>query len=487
MTLNDILSFLPMITLLTWAILLLVADLWIPPGRKGLAALLAAIGLAVSLGLALSQLGFTQGGGSLTAFHDMVVTDGFSIYLDIIFLGSGLAAVTLAYDYLKRMGIERGEYYSLLLFTLSGMLLMASAHDLIIVFLALELLSIPLYILAGFARPRVESEEASLKYFLLGAFATGFVLYGIALIFAATGHTGLAGVLAAVQTPALIRPLFLAGAALFLVGLGFKVAAVPFNMWVPDVYQGSPSPVSGFMSVGAKVAGFAALMRIFVMAFPSLGAEMTPVLWGIAALTMLVGNVLALAQNNIKRLLAYSSIANAGYLLMALVPYASGQSGQASANSVAAMLFFFAAYALTSLGAWAVVVALEQAEGQGLSIDDYAGLGRKYPWLALAMTVFMLSFTGVPLTLGFWGKFFLFRAAVQGGFTSLALVGLLTSLLSAYYYLRVVVVMFMRAGEPQVRNELWLGLTAGVLAVAVVVLSFMPNPLLLLAAGAGIK
>jgi NADH-quinone oxidoreductase subunit N len=497
MTLNDILAFLPMIVLLTWAILLLVADLWIPPERKGLTALLAAIGLAASLGLALSQLGFTQGGGSLTAFHDMVVTDGFSIYLDIIFLGSGLAAITLAYDYLKRMGIERGEYYSLLLFTLSGMLLMASAHDLIIVFLALELLSIPLYVLAGFARPSVGSEEASLKYFLLGAFATGFVLYGISLIFAATGQTNLAGVLAAVQTPALIRPLFLAGAALFLVGLGFKVAAVPFNMWVPDVYQGSPSPVSGFMSVGAKVAGFAALLRIFVMAFPSLSAEMTPVLWGVAALTMLVGNVLALAQNNIKRLLAYSSIANAGYLLMALVPYASGQSGpdasgQAAGSSVSAMLFFFAAYALTSLGAWAVVVALEQAgqagqPGQGLAIDDYAGLGRKYPWLALAMTVFMLSFTGVPLTLGFWGKFFLFRAAVQGGFTWLALIGLLTSLLSAYYYLRVVVVMFMRAGEPQVRNELWLGLTAGVLAIAVVVLSFVPNPLLLLAAGAGIK
>jgi NADH-quinone oxidoreductase subunit N len=485
MTLNDILAFLPMITLLTWAILLLVADLWIPPEHKGLAALLAAIGLAVALGLTLAQLRFTQAGNSLTAFHDMVVTDGFSVFLDIIFLGSGLAGVTLAYDYLKRMGIERGEYYSLLLFTLSGMLLMASAHNLIIVFLALELLSIPLYVLAGFARPRIESEEASLKYFLLGAFATGFVLYGISLIFAATGHTDLAGVLAAAQGgPAFIRPLFLAGAALFLVGLGFKVAAVPFNMWVPDVYQGSPSPVSAFMSVGAKVAGFAALLRVFVMAFPSLGAEMTPLLWGLAALTMLTGNVLALAQNNIKRLLAYSSIANAGYLLMALVPYASGQ---AAASGMAAMLFFFAAYALTSLGAWAVVVALEQGEGQGLLIDDYAGLGHKFPWLALAMTVFMLSFTGFPLTLGFWGKFFLFRAAVQGGFTGLALIGLLTSLLSAYYYLRVVVVMFMRAGEPQVRTERWLGLTAGVLAVLVVMLSFMPNPLLLLAVGAGIK
>ncbi len=485
MTLNDILAFLPMIVLLTWAILLLLADLWIPPERKGLTALLAAIGLAVTLGLTLAQLSFTQAGNSLTAFHDMVVTDGFSVFLDIIFLGSGLAAVTLAYDYLKRMGIERGEYYSLLLFSLSGMMLMASAHDLIIVFLALELLSIPLYVLAGFARPRVESEEAALKYFLLGAFATGFVLYGISLMFAATGHTDLAGVLAAAEGgSAFVRPLFLAGAALFLVGLGFKVAAVPFNMWVPDVYQGSPSPVSAFMSVGAKVAGFAALLRVFVMAFPSLGAEMTPLLWGLAALTMLAGNVLALAQNNIKRLLAYSSIANAGYLLMALVPYASGQ---AAASGVAAMLFFFAAYALTSLGAWAVVVALEQAEGQGLLIDDYAGLGRKSPWMALAMTVFMLSFTGFPLTLGFWGKFFLFRTAVQGGFTGLALVGLLTSLLSAYYYLRVVVVMFMRAGEPQVCNELWLGLTAGVLAVLVVVLSFMPNPLLLLAARAGMR
>ncbi len=485
MTFNDILAFLPMLVVLTWAILLLMADLWIPQERKGLNALLTAIGMAVALGFALVQLSFTQSGGSLTAFNDMVVTDGFSIFIDIVLLSGGLAAVTLAYDYLKRMGIERGEYYSMLLFSLSGMLLMASAHDLIIVFLALELLSIPLYVLAGFARPRIESEEASLKYFLLGSFATGFVLYGIALIFAATGHTDLAGVVAAAKAgQALIRPLFLAGAALFLVGLGFKVAVAPFNMWVPDVYQGSPSPVSGFMSVGTKVAGFAGLLRVFIMAFPSLGAEMTPVLWGIAALTMLVGNLLALAQNNIKRLLAYSSIANAGYLLMALVPYASGQ---VSSSGVAAMLFFFTAYALTSLGAWAVVVALEQAEGQGLAIDDYAGLGRKYPWLALAMTVFMLSFTGIPPTLGFWGKFFLFRAAVLGGYNSLALIGLLTSLLSAYYYLRVVVVMFMRAGEPRVRNELWLGLTAGALAILVVVLSFIPNPLLVLAAGAGIR
>jgi NADH-quinone oxidoreductase subunit N len=278
--------------------------------------------------------------------------------------------------------------------------------------------------------------------------------------------------------------LFLAGGAFFLVGFGFKIAAVPFHMWAPDVYQGAPSPVAGFMSVGAKVAGFAALLRVFILVFPSLAVDLAPVLGGLAALTMIAGNILALAQKNIKRLLAYSSIANAGYLLMALVTYGNPQlAGQ----SVSAMLFFLAAYALTSLGAWAVVIALEQAEAQGLQVDEYAGLGRKSPWLALAMAVFMFSFTGVPPTLGFWGKFLLFKAVVDGGFTWLALIGLLTSLFSAYYYLRVVVVMYMLPGQPVVRRELWLGIVAGTTAVLVVALALYPAPLLALAASAGIR
>ncbi len=477
MSFSDIISFLPFIALLTVAILLIVVDLWVPKERKYITALLAAAGLVVSMVLTILQVGT-----SATAFNAMVRQDAFSQVLSLIFQVAGLGGLALAYDYLKRMELQRGEFYPLLLFSVSGMILMASAIDLIIVFLALELLSIPLYILAGFARARVESEEAALKYFLLGAFASGFVLYGVALIFAASGRTDLAGIIAVVENGKINLTLFLAGGALFLVGFGFKVAAVPFHMWAPDVYQGAPTPVSAFMSVGAKAAGFAALMRVFLLVFPALSAQLTPVLWGLAALTMIGGNLLAVAQRNIKRLLAYSSIANAGYLLMALVTY--GQSALAG-ESIGSMLFFLAAYAFTSLGAWAVVIALEKAEGQGLALDDYAGLGGRHPMLAVPMTIFMLSFTGVPLTMGFWGKFFLFRTAVLGGFSGLALIGLLTSLFSAYYYLRVVVIMFMRPGEPAVRRDPWLAVTALGCALLVVALAFAPNALLGLAAAAG--
>jgi len=265
------------------------------------------------------------------------------------------------------------------------------------------------------------------------------------------------------------------------VGFSFKAAIVPFHMWVPDVYQGAPSPVTGFMTVGAKAAGFAALMRVFVSAFPVISADMTPIFWALAAVTMIVGNVTAIRQNNIKRLLAYASIAQSGYMLMAFVPY--GQ-GAVLRDSVASMLFYLVAYGLTTMGAWAVVIALEQAENKGLTLDEYAGLGRAYPWLALAMTVFMLSFTGVPLTLGFWGKFYLFGTAVQGGYLGLALIGLLTSAVSAFYYLRVIVIMFMRPGEPRVARDPWINLTAGASALAVVGLSFAPGALFALAAQA---
>jgi NADH-quinone oxidoreductase subunit N len=238
------------------------------------------------------------------------------------------------------------------------------------------------------------------------------------------------------------------------------------------------------MSVGAKAAGFAALLRVFALVFPSLAANLTPVLWALAALTMILGNVLAVVQTNIKRLLAYSSIANAGYILMAFVPY--GQA-QVLSSSIASALFYLMAYAFTSLGAWAVVIALERAEGKGLQLDDYAGLGRKHPWLSLSMMVFMLSFTGVPLTLGFWGKFYLFRTALEGGFTVLALIGLLTSLVSAYYYLRVVVIMYMRPGDPEVQGGTWVNFTAVAAALAVVGLSFVPGPLFDMAAQALLK
>jgi len=259
-----------------------------------------------------------------------------------------------------------------------------------------------------------------------------------------------------------------------LIGLGFKVAAVPFHMWTPDVYQGAPSSVTAFMAVGAKAGGFAALLRIFVVALPALSVDLTPILWVLAALTMILGNVVAIAQGNIKRMLAYSSIAHAGYILMAVVLFGDGK---VAGDGVASALFYLLAYAVTTFGAWAVVIALEKAEGQGLALSDYAGLGRKYPGLAAAMVVFMLSFTGVPPTLGFVGKFYLFRSVLEGGFVGLAIIGVQTSLVSAYYYLRVVVIMYMQEGEPEIRGEALLSLTAGVTAVATVALSLFASPL----------
>lgn len=476
LSLNDLYAILPVLVVAGWAVVLLIIDLFLPENRKGVIALLAVLGLGAALGLSMAMRGRSE-----TAFNGMAVLDGFAVFLDVIILTAGIAGIALAYDYLKRMKLERGEYYVLMLLSISGMLLMAQAYDMIIVFLALELLSIPLYVLAGFARPRRESEEAALKYFLLGALASAFVLYGVALIFAGTAHTDLVGIQAALAGGAANLPLFIAGAGVALVGFAFKVAAVPFHMWTPDVYQGAPTPVTGFMAVAVKAAGFAALMRVFLTIFPDLTdltAEMTPILWVLAALTMIVGNLLAVVQKNIKRLLAYSSIANAGYMLMAFVPFGNGE---VAGNALASMLFYLVAYGLTSFGAWAVVTSLEQAEGHGLELDDYAGLGKKYPWLAVCMLVFMLSFAGVPLTMGFWGKFYLFSTAVQAGYISLALIGLLTSVLSAYYYLRVVVIMFMRPGEPAVRRDAALSLVTLVSALAVVGLAFVPNWLLELA------
>jgi NADH-quinone oxidoreductase subunit N len=384
------------------------------------------------------------------------------------------------------MGLERGEYYTLLLFSVTGMMLMAQAADLIVVFLALELLSIPLYVLAAFARPKIESEEAGLKYFLLGAFATGFVVYGTALAFGATGSTNLGAIVAAASGGTANLLLLSIGSALILVGLGFKVAVVPFHMWTPDVYQGAPSAVTAFMSSGAKIAGFAALLRVFSTAFPSIASDMTGVFWALAALTMILGNVIAIAQTNIKRLLAYSSIAHAGYILMAFVPY--GNPDPLIRNtSIAAGLFYLVSYALTNFGAWGVVIALEKSEGKGLQIADYAGLARKHPALAAAMTVFMLSLIGLPPTLGLIGKIYLFRAVIDGGFYGLAILGVLTSLVSAYYYLRVVVVMYMRDGDPETEHESFLDLTTIGTAVATVLISLAPQFLFAWASSAVLK
>jgi len=475
---SDLTTLLPLTILTVWACVLLLVDLFIPKTRKGITALLSALGLAVTLGYTLSQLG-----QEVSGFGGMVVLDGFSIFVNALLLISGLLGIALAYGYVKRMGIERGEYYTLLLFSVVGMMLMAQAADLIIVFLALELLSIPLYVLAAFARPKVESEEAGLKYFLLGAFSTGFVVYGIALIFGATGATSLSAIVESASSSS-SNLLLTIGAALLLIGFGFKVAAVPFHMWTPDVYQGAPTAVTAFMSSGAKIAGFAALLRVFATAFPSLAVDMTDIFWVLAALTMIVGNVVAIAQTDIKRLLAYSSIAHAGYILMAFVPY--GQPNVV-ATSVAAGLFYLVSYAFTNFGAWGVVIALEKSEGRGLQISDYAGLSKKHPALAAAMAVFMLSLIGLPPTIGLIGKIYLFRAVIDGGFTGLAIIGVLTSLISAFYYLRVVVVMYMRDGDPTTERETWLDMTTAVAALVTVLVSFVPQFLFAWASEAVLK
>jgi len=480
MTQLDFQIILPYTLLTIWACVLLLVDLFIPKDRKGITALLSALGLAVTLGFTLAQIGKQEVG-----FHNMVVLDGFSIFVNALILISGLLGVALAYGYVKRMGIERGEYYTLLIFSVTGMMLMAQATDLIIVFLALELLSIPLYVLAAFARPKVESEEAGMKYFLLGAFSTGFVVYGIALIFGATGSTNLFAIVESAsrfaQSPSLLLTI---GAALLLIGFGFKVAAVPFHMWTPDVYQGAPTAVTAFMSSGAKIAGFAALLRVFATAFPSIATDMTDILWALSALTMIVGNVIAISQTDIKRLLAYSSIAHAGYILMAFVPYGNPDVRNVS---IAAGLFYLVSYAVTNFGAWGVVIALEKKEGKGLAIEDYAGLGKKHPALAAAMTVFILSLIGFPPTLGMVGKFYLFRAVIDAEFYGLAIIGVLTSLISAFYYLRVVVNMYMKDGDPAAEQETWLGLTIGAMAVITVVVSLVPQFLFAWASDAVLK
>lgn len=471
-TYTDYYTLIPYLILTVWACVLLLVDLFIPKGRKGTTAFLASLGIAISLGYAITQTGIES-----TGFSGMVTLDGFSTFANILLLFSGLFAIALAYGYNKRMGIERGEYYTLLLFSLTGMMLMAQAGDLIMVFLALELLSIPLYVLSAISR-KLQSEESGVKYFLLGAFASGFVVYGTALIFGATGSTHLVSIFAQAASGETSGLLLTIGAALLLVGFGFKVAAVPFHMWTPDVYQGAPTSVTAFMAAGAKIAGFVALFRVFVTAFPAIASDLTDILWALSALTMIVGNLVAISQTNIKRMLAYSAIAHAGYILMAFVPYGNEK---VAPTAIAAGMFYLVAYAISNFGSWSVVIALEKAEGKGLEIEDYAGLAKKHPALAVAMTIFLLSLIGFPPTLGMVGKFYLFRSALAGGFPGLALIGVVTSLLSAYYYLRVVVNMYMKEGDPVVEREPWLGFTTGLTAIVTVVVSFVPQYLFLLA------
>ncbi len=475
----NLVALIPVLILAGWACLLLMIDLFIGRGHKrwtGWLALLGLAGAAVALALEIER--YTRL-GTQSAFEGMLIADGFSLFLQAVFILTAILGVLLALNYLPRRGIERGEYYPLLLFSTTGMVLMAMAADLIVVFLALELLSIPLYILAGFARPRADSEESAMKYFLLGAFASSFLVYGIALTYGGTGSTALSGVVAALSGQAANLALALVGMVLILVGLGFKVAAVPFHMWTPDVYQGAPTPVTAFMSVGAKAGGFAALLRVLVTAMPATASQWGAIIAVIAGLTMILGNVVAISQTNIKRMLAYSSIAHAGYILVAV---AAAQHPDTAPYAVSAALFYLLAYAFTNLGAFAVVIALERDDGTGNEIDDFAGLGQTHPWMALAMALFMLSLTGLPPSAGLIGKVFVFEAAIRASagdplLLAVTIIGVLTSVISAFYYARVILVMFFREGKGEASLQPALATVLGVTAAATLILGILPTPL----------
>jgi NADH-quinone oxidoreductase subunit N len=459
----------PPLVLVVWATVLLLADLFI--ANKRTTAYLALLGLVASAAVAVPFWGQNP----VLSFAGMARIDDTAIVIDWILALITAITILFSIDYLKRQAIETGEYYSLLLFTTAGMMMMAHGSNLIVLFLSLEWVSIGLYVLAGFAYPRIRSEEAAMKYLLYGAFAAGFLVYGIALVYGVTGTADLTTVANTLEDNAAARtsPILLIGVGLLIIGFGYKISMVPFHMWTPDVYEGSPTPVSAYMSTATKAAGFAALLRVVQLALPGLVETWQMPLAVLAALTMVIGNVAAVAQNNIKRMLAYSAVAHAGFILCALV--AIQQPG-----AVQSFLYYILAYSLTNLGAFAVVIALEQAGEERFDIGDLAGLGWRQPLLGVAMAIFMLSLAGVPPLAGFFAKWLVFQVTYQAGFWWLALIGLLSSVISAFYYLRIIVNMYMRERTEPVRSFTTSPMLFGVAVAAllVIVQGFLTSPVL---------
>jgi NADH-quinone oxidoreductase subunit N len=430
---------LPEIIITFFAILILILEPLLSKNKKNLLAHLSWIAILLAFVANLRLWDLME-----TTFSDMFIVDNFAVFFKFIFLAGSFLIILVSINYLKREEMVHGEYYSLILFSTLGMMLMASSFNLVIIFLGLEIMSISLYVLAGFKREDLRSNEASLKYFLMGAFATGFLLYGIVMIYGSTRSTNLEDIIKSIAYNNGNADLLLwAGVGLLLVGFGFKIASVPFHMWVPDVYEGAPTPITAFISAGPKAAGFAALLRVFLFSFVTIKMDWTTAIWIMSALTMTTGNIVAIAQSNIKRMLAYSSIAHAGYVLVALV--AGKESGVSSA------LFYLLAYTFMNIGAFTVVIALGRKEEENTNLDDYSGLGTRHPYLALFMMLFMISLAGFPPTAGFMAKFYVFSAAVKSGYIGLVIIGVLNSLVSVYYYLRIVVIMFMRPPLPEAK------------------------------------
>jgi NADH-quinone oxidoreductase subunit N len=432
----DLIALAPVLVLSVFAMGVLVLDLWAGKNKT----LLMFVSLVGLLMTAISA--FAKHPIPTFAFTDSYTVDHLSLFFICIFTLSSALTILLSYEYNEREGIKVGEYYSLILLCTVGMILLASSTDMIMIFLGIEIVSICLYVLAGIRRDNTASNEAALKYFLLGAFATGFLLYGMTLVYGSTGSTNLFKIAEFVKSDsAQSNPLLLMGIVLLVIGFGFKVAAAPFHMWAPDVYQGAPTPVTAFMAVGPKAAAFAAFFRVFTEAVPALAPSWEIVLCTIAVLSMVVGNLGAIMQTNIKRMLAFSSISHAGYLLIAVI----AKSSLAGSS----LLFYMLSYAFTTFGAFGIIILLGRKGEENLEIENYSGLAYKHPLMALSMTVFLLSLGGLPPFAGFVAKFYIFSAAIEEGFVALVIIAVLNSAISFYYYLKVVVFMYMKepAGE----------------------------------------
>jgi NADH-quinone oxidoreductase subunit N len=434
-------ALLPVLILIGGALLILVvASMMRRRSRPGLYATATIVVAAASGAAAVRLWRDIDHHGARQAVVDAIAVDGFSVFFMILVCAALVVGALVADSYLQREGLDGPEFYVLALLSSSGAMLMAAANDLIVLFLGLEVLSISLYVLAGFHRRRAESGEAAIKYFVLGAFSSALFVYGIALTYGATGSTNLAEI-AGFLARNVVRSngVLLAGMGLLLVGLGFKVAVVPFHTWTPDVYQGSPTPATGFMAAVAKAAGFAGLLRVFFSSFSALRLDWKPILLAIAVVTLLVGSVLAIVQTDIKRMLAYSSISHAGYVLIGLQA--------ASRRGIAGSLFYLLAYTFMVLGSFAVVSLVGRRGDADHSLDAYRGLARRRPGLALAFAVLLMAQAGVPFTTGFLAKFYVIAAAVQSHSYALAVIGMLAAAIAAFFYLRVVVLMYSPAGE----------------------------------------
>jgi len=469
----------PEMTLLFFAIAVIVLDLFV--ARKGVLVIVSIFGILVC-----GLFGLSFWGVNLSFFNGMLVVDKFAVFFKLLFLGVALLVILATTDYAGKFKRFQGEYYALILLSTLGMMLMAAATDLITVYISLELTSISLYVLVGFLKDR-KSTEASLKYLLLGAVASAVLLYGMAMVFGFTGQTQLGAIAGSIgslsREAVLASPALLMGIVMLIAGFGFKIAAVPFQMWVPDVYEGAPTPVTAYLSVASKAAGFAMILRVFFSAFGMpewLTANWGAVFAALAVAGMIIGNVTAIPQSNIKRLLGYSSIAQAGYLLVGLATL--GFAPASSIQGQSGILFFLASYAVTNIGAFIAIIAISNKIDSD-EIADYAGMGRRAPVLALALTFCLISLIGMPPAAGFMAKFYIFSAAVQNDLLWLVIIAVINSVISAYYYLRVVKVMWFgeAASEEKVPSSGAPRLALFICVLGVLVLGIIPGALMRLA------